>query len=176
MSLFKKRPVSRVADVRSSEASAPYLPAIDSSLPPREWFGVCSARYEATYREHYGSPETFAEPAKECYGHQEFGLALLYYQKALDLLHTLYVVGSFERRTPSPADLAITDGFVSSVGATLAMHPGAPVDDSVREATHRLRTIATSCEHAGLGSELYCNALRDLAAAAPTVSLDGLLR
>lgn len=175
MALFKKRPGSQVADVTRNEAPAPYLPAIDSALPSREWFGACRARYEATYRDHYGSPETFAEPAKECYGHQEFGLAVLYYQKAIDLLHTLYVAGSFERRTPSPSDLTITDGFVSSVGATLAMHPGAPVDDSVREATHRLRTIATNCERAAIDSALYRNALRDLAAAAPNVSLDGVL-
>jgi hypothetical protein len=174
--LFGKRKKTPSGGQQSTQASGPpYLPPVDAALPAAQWWAACTSRYEATFRDHFGSPETFAQPAQDCYGHQEFGLALLYYQKAIDLLHTLYVIGSFERRSPSPQDMPITDGFLSSVGASLAMHPGAPIDDSVREVTHRLRTIATSCDRAGLNSGLYRNALNELAAAAPNVSLDGLL-
>jgi hypothetical protein len=170
MSIFKR---SRTSSA-SSAVSATALEVVDQSLPDDQWFTVSEQVYERTWRDHLGSPETFAEAGSHHYGHQNFGVAVLFFRKAIDLMHTLYT-GGMSRRQPSPRDAAITSQFVSSLGATLAMHPAAPVDQSVREVTHRLRTISSACERAGLPAELYLNALQEIAAASPNVNLDGVL-
>jgi hypothetical protein len=77
--------------------------------------------YDRQWRAHAGSPESFAEAAKHCYGHGDFGQSLLFSAKAVDLLHTLY--GNLTERQPSTADAWIVDGFVSAAGAAHAMHP-----------------------------------------------------
>jgi hypothetical protein len=99
----------------------------------------------------------------------EFGAAVLMYQKAIDLLHTLYccndlliareIVGV---RQPSAADMPITDGFRGSIGATLSLHPDAPVKESIAEVAHRLSDIFFTCKRAGIPSVLYGNALVEL--------------
>jgi hypothetical protein len=174
---FRRSGEARSADIPQSSPSSgvPWAPPVDGELPDGQWFDVCTRRYDDTWREYVGSPETFAEAGRLCYGNGEFGVALLFYQKAIDLLHSLYDWGRFERRQPSPADVAITDGYLNSLGATLSEHPAAPVDESVREVTHRLRTIATASAHAGINPQLYRNALDCLRRTAPTVSLEGVL-
>jgi hypothetical protein len=121
------------------------------------------------------SSEAYGEAAKVCNGQQNFGAAMVLYSKALDLIHTQYLVLNMQHRQPSPADTWIVDGFVAAVGASLAMHPDAPVDDEVREATHRLRTIASMCERIGASSFLYRNALDTLARDAPRVRTNDIL-
>jgi hypothetical protein len=170
MPIFKRRqPASAPQRTRTS-----VLDIVDLSLPDDEWFSVSEKVYERTWRDHLGSPETFAEAGGNHYGHQNFGVALLFFRKAIDLMHTLYT-GGMSRRQPSARDFAITSQFVSSLGATLAMHPAAPVDESVREVTHRLRTISSACKRAGLPADLYLNALQEIASASPNVRVDDVL-
>jgi len=170
MPIFKRRQPISAPRVATTNA----LDSVEPSMPDNEWFTRSEEVYEQTWRDHAGSPETFAEAGSIHYGHQNFGVALLFFRKAIDLMHTLYTDG-MSRRQPSPRDFSITSQFVSSLGATLAMHPAAPVDKSVREVTHRLRTISSACKRAGIPAELYLNALQEIANASPNVKLDGVL-
>jgi hypothetical protein len=137
--------------------------------------GEDRGRHAADPAELAFSPESYGEAAKVRYGHQNFGAAMVLYGNAIDLIHTQYLVLNMQHRQPSTADTWIVDGFVSAVGASLAMHPDAPVDDEVREATHRLRTIASMCERVGTSSFLDRNALDQLAIDAPRVRTDDIL-
>ena len=170
MPIFKRRQPTSAP--RAATTSA--LDIVEPSLPDDEWFTRSEDVYERTWRDHAGSPESFAEAGRNHYGHQNFGVALMFFRKAIDLMHTLYTDG-MSRRQPSPRDFSITSQFVSSLGATLAMHPEAPVDKSVREVTHRLRTISSACKRSGLPSELYLNALQEVASASPNVRVDDIL-
>lgn len=160
--------------VASGPASVEIDP-IDNSLPDDEWLARSQARFEQMIKNYYGSCETIGQGGQECYGYGDFGTALFFYQKSIDVLHTNYLVLQMRNRQPSPADAWIVDGYTSSLGASLAMHRAAPVDGSVREVTHRLRTIATACEQVGLPSQLYREALKLMAQYAPHVKLDDVL-
>ncbi len=148
---------------------------IDNSLPDDEWLAQSKARFDRMIKNYYGSCETIGEGGQECYGYGDFGTALFFYQKSIDVLHTNYTFLQMRNRRPSLADAWIVNGYTSSLGASLEMHPAAPVDESVREVTHRLRTIATACEQVGLLSELYREALKLMAQYAPHVKLDDVL-
>ena len=148
---------------------------VPHDLPDEEWMARSRTTATALVARLDGSPEACGEAAKVRYNHQGFGVAIVLYCKALDLMHTQYVVLNMQHRQPSTADTWIVDGFVASVGASLAMHPHAPVDDEVREATHRLRTIASMCERVGASSFLYRNALDQLAIDAPRVRTDDIV-
>lgn len=170
MPIFRRRRPTSAS--RTATTSA--LDMVEPSLPDDEWFTVSEEVYGQTWRDHTGSPESFAEAGSDHYGHQNFGVALLFFRKAIDLMHTLYT-GGMSRRQPSPRDFSTTSQFVSSLGATLALHPAASVDESVREVTHRLRTISSACKRAGLPAELYLNALQEIASASPNVRVDDIL-
>lgn len=165
---FKKRKPSTGS---ASEAIDP----IDHSLPDDEWLARSKARFEQMVKNYYGSCETIGQGGQECYGYGDFGTALFFYQKSIDVLHSMYLFGQMRNRQPSPADAWIVNGYTSSLGASLEMHPAAPVSDSVREVTHRLRTIASACEQVGLPSQLYREALKLMAQYAPHVKLDDVL-
>lgn len=72
-------------------------------------------------------PDELAQRAQIKYGSAEFVAAAELYSKAVDKLHTMYVIGECKHRQPSRADASITEGLVSAVGAALAMDPNAPV-------------------------------------------------
>ena len=156
-------------------ATGPVFDPIDDSLPDDEWLARSKTRFEQIVKNYYGSCETIGQGGQERYGYGDFGTALFFYQKSIDVLHTNYLFGQMRSRQPSPADAWIVDGYTSSLGASLAMHPAAPIDESVREVTHRLRTIATACEQVGLPSQLYREALKLMSQYAPHVKLDGVL-
>lgn len=166
---------------RRSGTSAP--PEVASSpefdvpheLSGTQWADESRARAQSLASRIEGSPENYGEAAKVSYGRQGFGVATVLYAKALDLLHTQYVVLNMQHRQPGPADTWIVDGFTAAVGASLAMHPDAGLEDEVREGTHRLRTIASMCERIGASSFLYRNALDQLASNAPRVKTDDIL-
>jgi hypothetical protein len=172
MGIFSRRKAVRPDQGKS--AAAP-LEHVDPSLSDAEWFAASEGIYDRTWRSHLGSPETFADAGGEHYNNQNFAVAMLFFRKAIDLLHTQYTFSDMSTRQPSARDLAITSGFVSSLGATLAMHPATPVAESVREVTHRLRTISSACKRAGVPAELYLNALQEIAIAAPGVTVDDVL-
>jgi hypothetical protein len=142
---------------------------MDDDVTDIDWWSHAEQQYEECWREFVGSPESFRAGANWLYGNGEFGAAALMFQKAIDLLHTVYCSPSifFPRepaatRQPSSADLPIIDGYSSALGATLALHPDAPVGRSITEVTHRLTDIFFTCKRAGIPAGLYGNALREL--------------
>jgi hypothetical protein len=172
MGIFSRRKGERPEHGSSSLASSDL---VDPALPDVAWFQASERVYDGTWRDHLGSPETFAAAGRIHYGNQNFAVALLFYRKAIDLMHSIYITSGMSSRQPSARDLPIIDDFISSLDATLEQHPESPVDESVREVTHRLRTISTACERAGLPAELYLNALEAIGAAAPRVNVKDIL-
>jgi hypothetical protein len=137
--------------------------AIGHSLPDDEWLAESRRIFDATIDQHYGSPESMAEPAKKHYGHQNFGVAMFFYGKSIDMLQTAYGFSGMADRQPSPADAWIVDGYVSSIGAGLAMHPNAPVAESATTTIGLLQDIAAECERVGAPHQLYSNAAEQVA-------------
>lgn len=148
---------------------------VDQGLPDTPWMSESRRAANALAAQLEASPENYAEAARVRYGHQNFGAAMVLYCKALDLIHTQYVVLNMQHRQPTPADAWIIEGFVSAAGASVAMHADAPVDDEVREATHRLRTIASMCQRVGVSPRLYHSGLDQLAVDTPRVRIDDIL-
>lgn len=121
------------------------------------------------------APEIHAERGKERYGNQDFPAAVGHFEKAIDMLHTLYLFEEMRNRQPSSADAWIVDGYTSSLGAALAMDASADVGESVRTVTHRLRTISTAAHRVGASSTLYRDALAGIARCAPHVDVNDVL-
>lgn len=147
-------------------------PLVDDSLPDGRWLAASEGVYRKTIEPFYGSPETMARGGREREDDGDTGVALFFYQKSIDMLHTAYGFGQMQSRQPSPQDAPILYGFLRMLEATLSAHPDAPVGDSVREVTHRLRSISTACEGAGINSLLYREELRKIGEAAPHVPVD----
>lgn len=118
--------------------------------------------------------EEAGEAAKQAYGNARFVEAFQLYVKAIDRLHDFYVFEQFRNREPGPRDAWLVEGMVSSLGAARAMDPNADVAISVREATHRLRTIASATENAGGNPILYRHGLEGLAQCAPDVDVSDI--
>jgi len=150
-------------------------PRVDGSLDDTSWYAASVAEYQRTLDSHYGSPETMAGGGFKAAAVGDSGVAMQFFRKSIDMLHTAYGFDQMRLRRPSQADAEIVDGFCSALEASLGEHPGAPVDEAVREVTHRLRTIATMCEGAGAPSGLYRAGLERLALAAPAVRTDDIL-
>jgi hypothetical protein len=140
---------------------------VDPQLPDDEWWLASNAAFEGRRGAYYGSPETMTQGGQVSYGVQDFGVATLFFAKAIDMLHTAYGFSGMSARQPSPADAAIVDGFTSALGASLAMHPNAPVDECIREVDHRLRSIVAECDRVGTPSALYRDSLDRIASYAP---------
>lgn len=104
-------------------------------------------------------PEEIARAAENLYGLQRFTDAMGQWERAIDLLHTLYMFENMLRRKPSPADSWIVDGYTSALGATLAVDCSADVTRSVRATTDRLLAISTASRRKGLPASVYRNAL-----------------
>jgi hypothetical protein len=148
--------------------------AVDNTLSDDEWLRQSEAHYETLVVHRWGSCETVASGGADQYGVQDFGTALFFYQKSIDMLHTQYLFGEMKHRQPSAADAWIIDGYTNSLGVSLDLHPNAPVADSVREVTHRLRTIASACERTGVAPNVYRNGLQQVAIYAPHVNVDDI--
>lgn len=151
------------------------LARVDTSMPDSEWFAASLRVYEDTWRSRAGSPETFAQAGREHYDAQNVAVAMLFFRKAIDLMHTLYTFSGMASRRPSAADSPIVSGFVGSLKAVLEEHPAAPVAESVREVTHRLRTIASACKRSDIPADLYLSALQQIGAATPDVDVDDII-
>lgn len=148
---------------------------VDSSGTDSDWLSRSSAVFSDTIEPYYGSPETMADGGKAAYAEQSFGVALFFFQKSIDMLHTAYGFSNMESRQPSPADAHIVDGYLSALGASRASHPDADYSASVREVTHRLRSISAECERVGASPDLYRNALERIAREAPEVDVSDVL-
>lgn len=148
---------------RTSDGSGTATQAVDHSLADDKWFAESHGAFEATIDQHYGSPESMAEPAKVHYGYQNFGVAMFFYGKSIDMLQTAYGFSGMADRQPSPADAWIVDGYVSALGAGLSMHPDAPVGESAKTTIGLLQSIAAECERVGAPPQLYSDAAERIA-------------
>ncbi len=137
------------------ESPAPTFENVDNRLDDAEWFRASEGVYRESIDRHYGSPDTMAAPGEEHYGRQNFGVALLFFAKSVNMLHTAYGSLGMQTRRSSAADRGIVDGFVKSLGASRAMHPSAPVGDIGRQGVLLLGAIAGDCDAARLPSDLY---------------------
>jgi hypothetical protein len=148
---------------------------LDSALTDDEWWVASASAFAETVHAYYGSPESMAQGGKNRYRDADFGVAAFFYHKSIDMLHTAYGFSNMEHREPSPADAPIVDGFCNSLSASIEGHPNAPIDEVVREVTHRLRSIATTCDRVGAPSQLYRGALEKIAQYTPNVQVDDIL-
>src|SRR5690242_8049668 len=92
-----KSSTSRDASVPTGTTSEAVDP-IDNSLPDDEWLARSEARYKEMVQHRWGSPETVAQGGKVCYGYGDFGTALFFYQKSIDMLHTNYLFSQMRSR------------------------------------------------------------------------------
>ena len=148
---------------------------VDNSLPDGQWLAASKDLFDQDIEPFYGSPETMARGGEEHYTHGNYGTAMFFFAKSIDMLHTAYGFSQMTRCRPSPADLAIVEGFTVALVLSLRAHPEAPVADCVREIAHRLRSIATECDRLGLPSDLYRSGLESMAQTAPHVPVDDVL-
>ena len=120
------------------------------------------------------SPERIAEEAYSAYQQAGPLSAFPVYVRALDRLHDLYVFERFRQRQPGLQDTWILEGLTQSLVLGLTSEPDADVKASVREATHRLRTIVTAMESNGANAAMYRGALDRLAGGAPGVDVSDI--
>jgi len=93
---------------------------------------------------------------------------------AVGRLHDVYVLEQFRNRQPSAADKPIISALTYSLRALRGNDARRDVSDDVRGATHRLRTISTAADTAGLDSSLYREGLQRLAQVAPDVDVSNV--
>jgi hypothetical protein len=164
---------SRKTKTNSAPAFPPVDP-VDDALPDDQWLAKSEGRYNRLVENCWGSCETVGRGGQDRLEHRDFGTALFFFQKSIDMLHTNYIFADMKSRRPSAADAWIVDGYTSALAASLSQHPNAPVRDSVREVTHRLRTITSTCERVGLPPNLYREGLAQIALSAPAVNVDDI--
>jgi hypothetical protein len=145
-----------------------------SSAPDAEWLRDGEQRYERLVARHYGSPETIAAGGHARRQVGDLAAALFFFQKAIDLLHTLYDFSAMKDRRPSEADGPIVDAYLAALAEVRRLHPQAAVAASVKEVTHRLRTISTACRETGIDSHPYLVGLDRLGEIAPDVDVSGI--
>lgn len=114
-------------------------------------------------------PDEYARRGAVYYGNQDFANALDMYGEAIDKLHTMYVFPAPQdrRRQPSVADESILQGFISSLGAALAMDPSMQVGARVEKAINYLGQIARVAQREDQASAgRYLAAIDDITLAA----------
>lgn len=138
------------------------------------WLTAGEQRFEHDVSNYYGSPETIARGGVEALERGDTAAALFFFQKSIDLLHTLYVSTGMQTRRPGHRDNPIIDHYLRTLGDIRRIHPDSDVTRSVIEVTHRLRTISTTCRHSGAEFGAYLRALRQLGEIAPDIDVSGV--
>ncbi|WP_406081262.1 hypothetical protein [Micromonospora sp. NBC_00858] len=146
-------------------------PGVRPGVDDGRWLQEGEERYQRLVSRHYGSPETIAAGGVQRLRAGDQAAALFFFQKAIDLLHTHHVVNEMSRRRPSDVDGQITDAYLDTLASIRAERPTAPVAASVQEVTHRLRTISTACQDAGIDPSRYLTALTRLGQIAPDINV-----
>ena len=152
----------------------------DPLLDGSAWLSAGEGRYSSLVRNHYGSPDTIAAGGLERSRLNDPVAAMYFFQKAIDTLHSIYVAGFGDRspaswsRQPSDNDLAIVDGYLNTLREVRALRPSAPVNESVMEVTHRLRTISSAFDRYGLDGLPYRERLATLGRLAPDVDVSSV--
>lgn len=161
-------------------AGAGPLPANynDPLLDDASWLRAGESRYRALIPNHYGSPDTIAAGGVQRTQQDDPAAALFFFQKAIDTLHSNYcsfgLAPADWSRQPSDRDLGIVDAYLHALGQVRALRRGAPVNESVREVTHRLRVISTTFAQNGLDATPYYDRLASLAQLAPDVDVSDI--
>jgi hypothetical protein len=152
----------------------------DPLLDDAAWIGAGKARYDQLISKHYGSPDTIAAGGDLRIQVDDPASALLFYQKAIDTLHSIYVCGMNDTgpgswaRQPSQRDHAIVQHYLATLQAVHGLRPSAPTDASVMEVTHRLRTISSKFKSYNLDPTFYLSSLETLGHIAPDVDVSGV--
>ena len=121
-------------------------------------------------------PDKYARRGAAYYGNQDFANALDMYGEAIDKLHTMYVFPAprDRRRQPSVADEPILQGFISSLGAALAMDSSLQVGARVERAINYLGQIAQVAQREDQATaSRYLAAIDEIALAAKLGKRDG---
>lgn len=108
-------------------------------------------------------PDKLAEDASYFYGNQQFLAAFEKFGDTIDKLHTMYVTASQRIREPSSNDDVIRDGFVSALGASLAVDKNAWLGNAPEVSTSYLLQIADLCDREGLDDRRYRAAVTAIA-------------
>lgn len=151
-------------------------PALDDSA----WLGSGESRYSSLVSNHYGSPDTIAAGGDQRLRDDDPAAALFFFQKAIDTLHSIYVAGfndagpSSWARQPSGRDLDIVDRYLQTLRTVRSLRPAAPVQESVTEVTHRLRTISSQFGNYGLEKQPYIDRLAVLSDITPDIDVSGV--
>jgi hypothetical protein len=140
---------------RRMQGSSSGISLIDGTLPDGQWLAESESLYRDCLDDHYGSPETMAEGGRLHYGNQNFGVAMFFYAKSIDMLQTAYGFSGMRDRQPSAADAWIVKGFVDSLGVSVSMHPTAVPLECANQTAGLLRSIAGDCEAAGVPADIY---------------------
>lgn len=149
----------------------------DPLLDDGQWLRGGEDRYDRLISNHYGSPDTIAHGGDLRKQRDDYSAALYFYQKAVDTMHSIYVCGSNDRgpgswsRRPGPADMSIVDRYIQTLQWARTSHPNAPLSVSVKEVTHRLRTISTAFGRWGLNPEPWQQRLALLGATTPDIDV-----
>lgn len=152
----------------------------DPALDDAAWLDAGDDRYRAAVSNHYGSPDTIAAGGDQRSRQGDVAAALYFYEKAIDTLHSIYVCGfddtgpSGWSRQPSHQDLDIIDRYLDTLRQVRDRRPGAPIQNTVREVTHRLRTISTEFDRHGIGSQTVRQRLTTLGEIAPDVDVSSV--
>lgn len=147
------------------------LPTVSSG----NWLAEGESRFSDDVKAHFGSPESIAAGGMLALERDDVASALFFFQKAVDLLQTLYVSSRMRSRRPSRRDSAVIDLYLRALREVRAIDPDADVGASVREVTHRLRTISTACQDVGVDPSRYLDALTELGKVAPDVDVRTVL-
>lgn len=148
--------------------------AIDQALPPDEWIRASEAKYEELVSQYYGSPETMAQGGYARAELDDWGTALFFFRKSIDIVHT-QCFGPQPIRQPGPQDDPILLAFVSTLENVKRTHANAPIDETIREVTHRIRAMSSLCERTGTPASRYLSALDAIAGLAPEVNAEDIL-
>jgi hypothetical protein len=167
-------PGTRTLVVRVAMDDGAAGPHPHDTLSDADWVASGRRRYEALVERHYGSPETIAVGGEHRERAGDVAAALFFYQKAIDLLHTLYDFSGMATRLPSEHDWPLIRSYLHALGQVRRLRPAAPVAASVTEVTHRLRTISTACREADMDPGPYLRGLDELSLLAPDVDVSGV--
>jgi hypothetical protein len=160
---------------KRSVKEPPPVPVGDTRVLDSDWLSAGARRFEDLVEQVARSADAATAAGVARQRASDPAAAMFFYQKAIDLLHTSYVLGEMADRRPSPADQPAIDRYLAMLSLIRDQRPAAPLTASVSEVTLRLRTISTACEDGGHDAARYLSALDRLAAIAPDIDVTGAL-
>jgi hypothetical protein len=160
---------------RKSSAKEPAIvPIGDTRVLDSDWLTAGAQRYDNLVGQVDATVEAATAAGMSRQRASDPAAAMFFYQKAIDLLHTNYVMRDMAERKPGPADQVPIERFQVMLRLIREQRPAAPLAGPVVEVTHRLRTITTTCKDAGHDPTRYLDALDRLAMIAPDVDVSGV--